>query len=66
MSAERLPPRCDRCGDLIGMYEPVVVIAGGAARDTSLAREGALVAGAVYRHHACHGDRGRADACDVP
>jgi hypothetical protein len=49
-----MPPRCDRCDDPIGVYEPVVVIAGERVRDTSLARERTIATGAVCRHQACH------------
>lgn len=32
-------PRCPACGDALGVYEPLIVISGGSARVTSLARE---------------------------
>jgi hypothetical protein len=48
--------RCAHCGDVIGMYEPLVVIEDGAARQTSCAAEPPLLAGAhgdCY-HRDCH------------
>ncbi len=46
--------RCDRCGEVIGVYEPVTVVDGGAHRGTSVAAEPALASlpGARY-HEAC-------------
>jgi hypothetical protein len=32
-------PRCQHCDDVIGVYEPMVVLHNGAARDTSRAAE---------------------------
>jgi hypothetical protein len=48
-------PRCAGCGDVIGIYEPVVLVIGDAVRATSLAAEpgGLFVAGVRY-HSACH------------
>jgi hypothetical protein len=48
------PLRCDRCGDLIGVYEPLVALEDGTARGTSLAAEGHAGGAATYRHRACH------------
>ena len=33
------PMRCARCGDVIGIYEPLVLLADGLARTTSAASE---------------------------
>jgi hypothetical protein len=55
-------PRCQRCKDVIGVYEPMIVLSEGRARDTSRAAEagGASPVGECY-HHACyaqaHGER---------
>jgi hypothetical protein len=47
--------RCARCGEVIGVYEPLVVVEGGAPRDSSLAAEPALsgAPGELY-HQGCH------------
>ncbi|MFI5037083.1 MAG: hypothetical protein ACHP93_01225 [Solirubrobacterales bacterium] len=48
-------PRCHHCGDVIGAYEPMIVLAEGEARRTSRAAERA--AGAPMRecyHSACY------------
>jgi hypothetical protein len=46
---------CAQCGDRIGVYEPVVVIAGESIRTTSLANEPQLSErdGIVLMHEAC-------------
>lgn len=46
--------RCRHCGDVIGVYEPMIVITDGQARKTSKAaeKETALPRGECY-HHAC-------------
>jgi hypothetical protein len=47
--------RCQDCEDVIGVYEPMIVLVHGQARSTSRAAEkdtGVLV-GACY-HHACY------------
>lgn len=52
-------PTCDRCGDLIGVYEPAVFVVSGDVRATSIAAQPDLVAGANERYHrACHAVRG--------
>jgi hypothetical protein len=49
------PPRCAACGDVIGVYEPVVHVAGRLVRETSRAAEpDACLAGAVCYHAACY------------
>ena len=48
-------PRCRHCGDVIGVYEPIVVREGGEFRETARAAEPGLplVHGEHY-HRACH------------
>jgi hypothetical protein len=48
-------PRCERCGDVIGVYDPLVHVAGETARRTSRAAEPDIadVAGRIY-HDACY------------
>jgi hypothetical protein len=49
------PLRCHHCDDVIGAYEPMIVLTDGQARDTSRAAEqdaGGAV-GECY-HHACY------------
>jgi hypothetical protein len=47
--------KCRRCGDVIGVYEPMIVIADGQARKTARAAEKESVSpdGKCY-HDACH------------
>lgn len=46
--------RCVDCGDVIGSYEPLVVVVDRAARETSLAAEPQIpIAGAEHYHAAC-------------
>ncbi len=45
---------CPLCGDVIGVYESLLVVGGGAARRSSLVREPLLGSGEdVIVHHAC-------------
>lgn len=50
------PPRmrCHQCGDVIGVYEPLVLLSDGDRRETSLAAEPDLTVGtsSIY-HSAC-------------
>jgi hypothetical protein len=47
--------RCKHCGDLIGVYEPLVVCTKDLARTTSRAAEPDLEAtGATHYHRACY------------
>jgi hypothetical protein len=47
--------RCKHCGDLIGVYEPLVVCAKGSVRTTSRAAEPDLDArDATSYHRACY------------
>ncbi len=47
--------RCHHCGDVIGVYEPMIVLTDGRARGTSRAAEqdDAVPFGECY-HHACY------------
>jgi hypothetical protein len=70
------PLRCDGCGQVIGVYEPVTVVDDGLTRQTSVAAEPSIRVLPVERYHqAClgvgpsrrasarmHGDRGRSRA----
>jgi hypothetical protein len=48
---------CPVCGDVIGVYERLLVIAGGSVRASSLAGEPSLRSGEqVVVHHACGAD----------
>ena len=50
---------CDHCGDVIGSYEPLIVVIGAAARETSLTADPTVhwdVRGERY-HRACYPDR---------
>ena len=49
------PLRCACCGDVIGVYEPLIALAGGRARETSLAAEAVPAEGrADCYHRACY------------
>ncbi len=53
--------RCAACGDVIGAYEPLVVLSHGRALDTSKTEmDGDIAPGECY-HHACY-PQARADA----
>jgi len=60
VSASELTPHalvCDRCGDIIGIYEPTVVV-DGEPRETSRAAEPDLAARPGERYHrACFAAR---------
>jgi hypothetical protein len=46
---------CDHCSDVIGVYEPVVVVIDGNARQTSRAAEPTIASGPGERYHlACY------------
>jgi hypothetical protein len=47
------PLYCQRCGEVIGVYEPLVVANSSQARITSRAAEPALPADGSYCHHSC-------------
>jgi hypothetical protein len=61
-------PRCDVCGEPIGVYEPLIAIERGRARRTSRASEpGIGRAAGEYRHRECHDERRGAPASrDLP
>ncbi len=46
---------CPVCGDRMGSYEPVVVIAGQDVRTTSFAREPEVPPGSILVHEQCAG-----------
>jgi hypothetical protein len=62
----KLMPRCHHCGDVIGTYEPMIVVADGETRNTSRAAELATgePTGECY-HQSCYAhanhDRGAAE-----
>lgn len=45
------PPRCPTCGDVLGIYEPLLVRSGGSLRQTSFAAEPDLLGGAAAVYH---------------
>ena len=48
------PPRCSHCGEIIGVYEPLVVRSRGEVRETSLAAAPELpLPGTENYHLAC-------------
>jgi len=50
---------CSVCGDVIGVYEPLMAVAVGSVRTSSLAREPALGSGPeILAHRACGEDLG--------
>jgi hypothetical protein len=57
-----VPPRCQHCDDVIGVYEPMIVLEDGRVRTTSRAaeRDRAMLLGDCY-HAECyervHGER---------
>jgi hypothetical protein len=55
--------KCGRCGDVIGIYEPVVLLSDGRARMTSAAAEpGVREAPGERFHRACCADQPAASA----
>jgi hypothetical protein len=58
------PLRCRACGDVIGVYEPMIVLTDGQARNTSRAAEKSTARplGECY-HHACYRE---AHGQDIP
>lgn len=52
-------PRCDHCDDVIGVYEPMVVVKSDEVRVTSRAAEPAIVGESAERYHrSCYLERG--------
>jgi hypothetical protein len=56
MSEEKL--HCAQCGDVVGVYEPAVIVVDGLAFPTSLARPVVAPDGALVYHRACSADAG--------
>jgi hypothetical protein len=51
------PMKCGRCGDVIGVYEPLVLLAAGQARTSSAAAEPQIGDGAgELFHRACYAE----------
>ncbi len=46
------PPRCARCDDVLGVYEPIMHVLGGNARLTSRAAEPGVASGEGQWYHA--------------
>jgi len=47
-------PRCRRCGDVIGVYEPMILLLEGTVRETSRAAEPDADADGDSYHGACY------------
>lgn len=57
-------PRCRRCGDVIGVYEPIILLVEGRSRETSRATEpDAGTHGDCY-HGACYAQLIEANSTD--
>jgi len=50
-------PRCAHCADVIGVYEPMVMLTGSEALQTSYATQPDLSPHSEYFHSACHAQR---------
>ena len=60
------PMRCGRCGEVIGIYEPLVLAHDGLARATSVAGEPYIAAEPGERfHRACHAEISAASTADI-
>ncbi len=57
-------PRCHRCGDLIGVYEPMILLVDGRARETSRAAEPDAATQGDHYHGSCYAQRVEADGAD--
>jgi hypothetical protein len=57
MTEGDLLPRCRRCGDVIGVYEPLVTFEKSHPRTTSRAAEPGLDTAGVYYHRRCFAER---------
>lgn len=57
---------CDECGDVIGVYEPLVVVADDEALETSQAACPEVAATGARYHRACYAERVGADAQPAP
>jgi hypothetical protein len=51
--ADDCQPRCVHCGDVIGVYEPVMLAVGEKIRRTSRAAEGRLPEDGIAWHEEC-------------
>ena len=50
-------PSCAQCGDVIGVYEPMVMLTGSEALQTSYAAQPDLLPHSRYYHRACYAQR---------
>jgi hypothetical protein len=57
---------CDECGDVIGVYEPLVLVADDGARETSRAACPDVADSGEHYHRACYVERVGAGARDAP
>lgn len=50
------PPRCDHCGEVIGVYDPLVLVSAGEAKETTLAADPDLSASEedTWYHSSCY------------
>jgi hypothetical protein len=48
---------CDECGDVIGVYEPMVLVAEGTASETSRAAHPGMGESGEHYHRACYAER---------
>jgi hypothetical protein len=53
---------CDECGDVIGVYEPLVLVGEDGALETSRAARPDAGASGEHYHRACYAKRGAAQA----
>ncbi len=52
------PLTCAHCGDVIGVYEPLILTGDGEIRETSVAAEGdVLLARGAHYHRGCYAAR---------
>jgi len=54
-------PHCDHCGDVIGVYEPLVLVSTGKPNETSLAANPDLSCAEACYHVACYALRSTPD-----
>lgn len=57
MTEAEPPLRCRRCGDVIGVYEPLVMCENSHSRTTSQAAEPGLNMAGIYYHRPCFAER---------
>jgi hypothetical protein len=50
------PPRCELCGEVIGVYKPLIIVRGSGERESSRAADPGLTSGAseLLYHAACY------------